>query len=135
LRAAQRPQVSFRRKESIAFVSLWAVVILQCIFIDGPFEWFDAPYGHIARARRSVRALGGDFDEVERGQDYEITLRGDVITDDTLMQIRPYLEGFSVIHLRLEETSVTCAGAANFQASMNHCVIIELPDCKEIEAK
>ena len=80
---------------------------------------------------RAVEAVGGKLDEMKPDV-VSITLAGRQIDDKSLEKLIPYLKDLSVVYLDLKNTSVTCAGATNFEHSMNQCEVFGLaPGCDE----
>ncbi len=125
-------QPKHRRIQVVTGLIVTALVAYQSLYVDGPFELFEAPFGIIQRARRVVAAVHGDMGEIVRGRNYEIRLHGKHITDDVLQSLAPEVETFTVL-MFLEDTAVTCAGAKRFQAIPRHCsVVTDIEGCREI---
>jgi hypothetical protein len=115
---------------SIGLVMLGIILIVsyECLFFEGPFRVFEAPFNPVVVARRAVEAAGGELDVVKPDTDFvEITFTGHRIDDKVLETMIPYVKDLSEVYLHLENTSVTCAGAQRFERSMIDCKVFGLP--------
>jgi len=115
LRALHPPVVPLRWGDIATLGLLSIAFISACLFVEGPFEMFDAPFGSIARARRMVHSLGGEFEAIEPGCHYQVVLNGPEITDDTIMSVGPYIQALPDADLNLTNTSVTPRGVELFR--------------------
>src|SRR5580693_5312365 len=64
---------------SIGLVMLGIILIVsyECLFFEGPFRVFEAPFNPVVVARRAVEAAGGELGVVKPDTDFvEITFTG-----------------------------------------------------------
>lgn len=93
---------------TVILVVMWAVVY-ECLYVEGPFGFFEAPYNTVVIARHAVEAVGGTL--VEAKPDVvEVDFTGRQFDDKSLEKLIPYLKDISIVRLNLENTSVTCDG-------------------------
>jgi hypothetical protein len=118
----------------IILIGLSMACFLQSRLRDGLFPGYVAPYGKISHARKFVVGRGGEFEELEPGHFYEVTLHGAEIDDNTLRELQPFVCDIPDVYLSLKRTSVTCEGILAFHKIMPHyCIIFsEIPGCERI---
>ena len=127
------PRVAFYLSEIMVLVLVFNLIMYQCLYVEVPFDLYDAPYGQTARARDLVESMNGRFGKVE-GEMYHIILRGPEIDDKALSRLQPFLKHLETSVVFLEQTSVTCTGARAFCDSMPHpcSMATDIPNCNVI---
>jgi len=107
----------------------FSVILIQSVYVDGPLGLFEAPYGHIRRARVAVEGIGGTFEPIDRGYMYEINLTGPSVDDEALLSLENPLEQFSNVWITLVDSSVSCEAVKEFKRKVPTQFVIRLmPD-------